>query len=390
MSRCQQNSSVPRGAVRIQRLNWGSAPKTPASARSAVPIIAAPPSPSASNEGAGRRGTIRSSNGERDAHGQISSASSSIATRRSRRRTSSVATSPSRCAAHRALVVGGGALALAGDLGRHEAQRVELGVGVLERGAGEPAPRSRSGARMRRTRRPRASARASRPGPSPSSSSRQRRQAWSRAAACSTITSCDPSAGCEANRLGSAVRRDSASGSEAAARAVSGSRAGILPAPRTAEPGRGSAPTARRQPGVSASPPPGRSAQTSGGVRSSRPSQKGQVSAASGFDSDRGGVNASGPLGAAGREDRPQAGELVDADLGAAVSAAGGSPDRVLELAQVGGGSSPGGSAAASAGSRAARGELPACARRVEQVDREREDDRRVLVARPSRAAVCR
>ena len=33
MSMCQENSSAPLGAVRIQRLNWGSAPKTPASAR---------------------------------------------------------------------------------------------------------------------------------------------------------------------------------------------------------------------------------------------------------------------------------------------------------------------------------------------------------------------
>ena len=38
-------------------------------------------------------------------------------------------------AAHGALVVGGGALALARDLGGDEAQRVELRVGVLERGA---------------------------------------------------------------------------------------------------------------------------------------------------------------------------------------------------------------------------------------------------------------
>ena len=38
-------------------------------------------------------------------------------------------------AAHRSLVVGGGSLALARHLGGHEAHRVELGVGVLERGA---------------------------------------------------------------------------------------------------------------------------------------------------------------------------------------------------------------------------------------------------------------
>ena len=42
-------------------------------------------------------------------------------------------------AAHRPLVVGDEALALARDRDRHEVERVELGVGVLERGAGSAA-----------------------------------------------------------------------------------------------------------------------------------------------------------------------------------------------------------------------------------------------------------
>ena len=77
-------------------------------------------------------------------------------------------------AAHRALVVGGEALALARDRDRDEVQRVELGVGVLQRGAGglalvddqlpgsAPALRAAASARAipppRRTARPRRAA----------------------------------------------------------------------------------------------------------------------------------------------------------------------------------------------------------------------------------------
>ncbi len=92
---CQQNSSVPRGAVRTQRLSCGTAPSAPPSARRAVASIAAPPSES-SKRGEGLRGTMRSSKGEREAHGQSRSASSSTATRRSRRRISSTPTSSSK------------------------------------------------------------------------------------------------------------------------------------------------------------------------------------------------------------------------------------------------------------------------------------------------------
>ncbi len=103
-------------------------------------IIAAPVVSSAK---LGRRGagTTRSSKGEREAQGQISAASSSIATRRSLRRTSSTRTSLSRPPPAVRSRVGAGPLALAGDRGRDEGERVELGVGVLERGAGARRPR---------------------------------------------------------------------------------------------------------------------------------------------------------------------------------------------------------------------------------------------------------
>ena len=85
-----------------------------------------PASPSSSNEGAGRRGTTRSSNGERDAQGQIKQ-------RLVVHRHQSLPPAHllgrylgQQVATHGALVVGGGPLALAGDRGGDEAQRVEL------------------------------------------------------------------------------------------------------------------------------------------------------------------------------------------------------------------------------------------------------------------------
>ena len=86
----------PAGAVKVQALSWGTRSKRASSASRAVRSIPTPTSPSRSKLGAGERGMIRSSNGERDAQGQISRASSSMATRRSRRRTSSEAISANR------------------------------------------------------------------------------------------------------------------------------------------------------------------------------------------------------------------------------------------------------------------------------------------------------
>ena len=79
----------PRGSARAGRRSARRA------ARIAVRIIAAPAS-SSSKRAAARRGITRSSKGEREAQGQISAASSSIATRRSLRRTSSTRMSLSR------------------------------------------------------------------------------------------------------------------------------------------------------------------------------------------------------------------------------------------------------------------------------------------------------
>ena len=78
-----------------------------------------------------------------------------------------------------------------------------------------------------------------------------------------------------------------------------------------------------RQPGVSG-PPSGRSAQTSGGVLVLAPLAKRTALGRVGTRLGRAWVECFGALGAAGGEDRPQAGELVDADLGGSQDAGGG------------------------------------------------------------------
>ena len=83
----------------------------------------------------GRRGAIISWNGTREAYGAIATASSSIATIRVAPADLLLHEVAEQVAAHRAGRVGGEVLALAGDRGRHEAQRVELRVRVRERGA---------------------------------------------------------------------------------------------------------------------------------------------------------------------------------------------------------------------------------------------------------------
>ena len=151
----------------------------------------------------GRRGTTRSSKGERDAHGQTSSASSSIATRRSLAAHLLGRDVAQQVAAHRALVVGGGALALARDLGGHERQGVELRVGVLERGAGRRALVDDQ-VDVGRVGRGPASARASAATAAASRSSESRQRGSWRARGALTITSCAPVGRlrCEQARLG--------------------------------------------------------------------------------------------------------------------------------------------------------------------------------------------
>ena len=135
------------------------------------------------------------------------------------------------------------------------------------------------------------------------------RERRSRAAGELTITSCAPAAGCEPKRSGSPVRREACSGSvdsrSGPTTLIGRRRARSCPDPRRA-PGRGSGPSACASPGVSGAPPPGRFAQTSGGVRSSRPSQKGQRSARLAASCCRRGSERVGALGAAGGEHRPQ------------------------------------------------------------------------------------
>ena len=132
---CQQNSSTPRGAVRTQRLSCGTAPSAPASARSAVPIIAAPPSAS-SKRGDGARGNDpqlerRSRRPRADQQRLVIDGDEPLAAAHLLGR--DVA---EQVRAHRPLVVGGRPLALASDLRRHEVERVQLRVRVLERRPG--------------------------------------------------------------------------------------------------------------------------------------------------------------------------------------------------------------------------------------------------------------
>ena len=141
-------------------------------------------------------------------------------------------------------------------------------------------------------------------------------RARSRARGELTITSWAPVAGCERNRSA----RPPGGGAERIDRAREPDSGPVLAAPALGlglgedrvEVRDRALPPPRACPGA---PPPGRFAQTSGGVRSSRPSQNGQLSAASGRGSAGRRVEGVGALGAARREDRPQAGELVDADL---------------------------------------------------------------------------
>ena len=215
-------------------------------------------------------------------------------------------------------MVGGGALALARDLGRDEAEARRAARGCARARPGQRALvddqvhveasawariRSRQAATARRTR---SSSRLAERGHVP------RRE---------TITSCAPSAGCDANRSGSAGPRRGGSGSAALASPV-----GLLPAPSPPPrpaPDRGSAPT-RRHPGVSAAPPSGRSPRPRAGCGPRGPSQNGQVSAASGFDSPLAGRERVGRSARPGARIDSQAGELVDADLGGGQAGVGG------------------------------------------------------------------
>ena len=96
MSIRQQKWSAPEGAVRTHRFSGGLAPSRRASRPSTSCSSAAPSGPSSSKRARGVRGAIMIWKGTREAYGTIATASSSIATIRSRRRTSSCTRSPSR------------------------------------------------------------------------------------------------------------------------------------------------------------------------------------------------------------------------------------------------------------------------------------------------------
>ena len=156
----QQKRSAPRGAVRTHRFSGGLRRRSARAAARARRAAARRPSGrrpgSARGDGAGR---ACSWNGWREAYGHHSTASSSIATIRSRWRTSSCDEVLEQVAAHRARRVGAEALALAGHRGGHEVQRVAARRACAERRA-LAAARRRETCTYARVRRARASARA--------------------------------------------------------------------------------------------------------------------------------------------------------------------------------------------------------------------------------------
>ena len=133
-STCQWKCSAPRGAVRTQRFSGGGAPRRVLELQQAlVQQARAPDSDSAKLALVAARHELQLVRATRDAKGASRTASSSTATTRSRRRTSSWSRSHSRqppivrvlCAVKRSR-----SRAISGG---HEVERVELRVRVLER-----------------------------------------------------------------------------------------------------------------------------------------------------------------------------------------------------------------------------------------------------------------
>ena len=132
----QQKWSAPRGAVRTHRFSGGLAPSRRARRPSASCSSAAPVGPSSSKRARGAPRREHQLEGQRATRrARCSTASSSIATIRSRGGTSSWTRSPSRLPPIVRVGVGGEALALARDRRRDEVERVELRVGVRQRRA---------------------------------------------------------------------------------------------------------------------------------------------------------------------------------------------------------------------------------------------------------------
>ena len=135
MSTCQWNSSVPRGAERTQRFICRPAPSTSRRPASARPSSSAPRS---SPVEARLHGARNQSQLERRAGCPGAEEGGLLVDRDEPIPPPHLLDDHvlEQVAPHRALVVGGEALALAGDRGRDEREREELGVGVREGRAG--------------------------------------------------------------------------------------------------------------------------------------------------------------------------------------------------------------------------------------------------------------
>ena len=132
----QQKCSAPLGAVRTHRFSGGLAPSRARRRRSASCSSAAPVGPSSSKRARARRG--REHEVERHARGVGRHQHGLVVDRDDPLAPADLLLHEvgEQVAAHRAHGVGAEALALAGDRGGHEVQRVQLRVGVRERGAG--------------------------------------------------------------------------------------------------------------------------------------------------------------------------------------------------------------------------------------------------------------
>ena len=196
----QQKCSAPLGAVRTHRFSGGLAPSRARRRRSASCSSAAPVGPSSSKRARGA--PRREHEVERDARGVGRHQHGLVVDRDDPLAPADLLLHEvgEQVAAHRAHGVGAEALALAGDRGGDEVQRVELRVRVRERGAGLAAlvddqvpaggvRRGRASARARSRRRAR-----------PARSDSSARVVTGSGAL--TITSCAPAAGWAVNRSG--------------------------------------------------------------------------------------------------------------------------------------------------------------------------------------------
>ena len=217
--------------------------------------------------------------------------------------------------AHRPLVVGPGALALAGDRRRHEAERVELRVGVLERGPGVGAlvddqvhvGRVGVGAHPLAP----GADRAGEP---------LRRQAGERGlvlrGADDHLVGAQSRLGAEQVGLAARGGAEGIDGAGDAGLQRPAARRPAAPRPsRRSAPDRGWGPSGRSSPACPARRRPGGSPRPRAGCDPRAPRRTGSARRRRGAAPAAPRSKASGRSARPGREDRPQAGELVDPDL---------------------------------------------------------------------------